>query len=134
MNDYESGPEVRWSDVEKKVARRAFDLGCERECRTIAAKVKKLMAQNANPRAIWAIEDYLFEQRRKFDEKYDYRYSVLISVFGRLLAERWLSVDDLAGLRDEKIERIEKFASFRNRRDPSAGRATNGPREDHPLA
>jgi len=46
------------------------------------------------------------------DHKYDYRYSVLLSVFSRLLAEGWLSVDDIMGLSEEKQERIKTVAEM----------------------
>ena len=47
---------------------------------------------------IRAIRDYLNEKARELDQKYDFRYSVLISVFARLIAEGWLTLEDLAGL------------------------------------
>jgi photoprotection regulator FRP-like protein len=133
MNDFEYERDIRWSDVEKKVAQRAFDLALERECTPIAAKVTKRM-QNSSPTGIWAIHDYLSEQRRKIDTKYDYRYSVLINLFGRLVAERWLNLDDLAGLTDEKIQLIERSAAFRHNQYPSAGRAPGGAPENHPRS
>ena len=43
--------------------------------------------------------------------KYDYRYSVLISVFARLLTEGWLKKGDLEGLDADKIEQIEYWAN-----------------------
>jgi len=43
-------------------------------------------------------------------KKYDYRYSVLIGVFARLLYEGWLSEQDLAGLSPEKLELIRRGA------------------------
>jgi hypothetical protein len=134
MNEFERGREDRWSDVEKKVARRAFALAFERECMTIAAKVKKLMAKDSAPGAIWRVHDYLSTQRKEIDTKFDYRYSVLIDVFGRLVAESWLSLDDLAGLSDEKIERIERSATFCYHQYPSAGHARGGAPENRPRS
>jgi Photoprotection regulator fluorescence recovery protein len=134
MNNFEYEREMRWSDVEKKVARRAFDLALQRECTTIAAEVRKLLAEDSNPMVVWGIHDYLSEQRRMFDTKYDYRYSVLINLFGLLVAERWLSLDDLAGLRDEKIERIERSATFYHHQYPAPGHASGGAPESHPRS
>jgi hypothetical protein len=34
---------------------------------------------------VWRLHDYLTKKRREIDGKYDYRYSVLIFVLGRLL-------------------------------------------------
>lgn len=38
------------------------------------------------------------QQRRETDRKYDYRYSVLIEVFARLLSKGWLSQANLSGV------------------------------------
>ncbi len=45
-------------------------------------------------------------KRNEIDEKYDYRYSVLILVFARLIKDGWLSFEDLEGLAEEKIAQI----------------------------
>ncbi len=46
------------------------------------------------------------------DETYDYRYSVLLEVFSRLVRDGWLTDADLLGLREDKIERIKRWASL----------------------
>lgn len=55
------------------------------------------------------IHDFLTEKRNEVDEKYDYRYSVLILVFARLLREGWIELDDLKGLDENKITKIKKM-------------------------
>jgi len=37
---------------------------------------------------MWDLEHHLTERRKEIDRKYDYRYSQLDLVFGRLLRER----------------------------------------------
>lgn len=44
-------------------------------------------------------------------QTYDDRYSELIPIFGRLLAENWLQEKDLAGLDAAKIQGIRFLAS-----------------------
>jgi hypothetical protein len=56
--------------------------------------------------------EYLTEQRGIVDGLYDYRYSRLLGVFGRLLSDGWLREGDLTGLQAEKIARIKREASF----------------------
>lgn len=109
--------DLRWSDAEKKAARKAFKTAYERECRAIGVKVRKMMADDSDPQYLWRIHDYLSKQRRATDQKYDYRYSVLIEVFGRLLSECLLSRADLSGLSQDKIARIIGFANFFSGRD-----------------
>ncbi|MBN1223805.1 MAG: hypothetical protein JXB23_11195 [Candidatus Aminicenantes bacterium] len=45
-----------------------------------------------------------------FDDKYDYRYSRLIFVYGRLLKEGWLNINELEGLDDDKMTKIKYVA------------------------
>ncbi len=92
--------------------RRVFDTAYEKECGAILARLKAMVEAASSPRDIWRIHDYLSEQRRQTDLKYDYRYSVLIWVFARLLREGWLLEADLSGLDVEKIEKIKLAASL----------------------
>jgi hypothetical protein len=46
---------------------------------------------------LWDLEHYLTERRKRIDRKYDYRYSQLTLVLGRLLRENGLSEEDLRG-------------------------------------
>jgi len=69
--------DFQWSKAEKRAARRAFDAAYERECRAIRAKLEQMLEGGGDIRQIWRIHDYLSEQRRETDRKYDYRYSVL---------------------------------------------------------
>lgn len=64
------------------------------------------------PEDIWELHDFLTEKRKEIDEKYDYRYSVLIFVFGRLLREGWIALDDLEGLDEDKITKIKSIADL----------------------
>ena len=64
------------------------------------------------PDDMWPIEHFLSQRRRELDAKYDYRYSQLISVFGRLVREGRLTEAHLAGLSDDKLEFIRRIASL----------------------
>ena len=103
---------ITWSESEKRIARRAFETALNRECAAILDRVKTLIANAEGPRVIWSIHDYLAEQRRSIDLKYDFRYSQLIIVFGVLLRERWIEEGDIAGLREEKLRAIRNIAQF----------------------
>ena len=104
--------EIKWSPAEKKTARRAFDQAYRKQCASILARVKEMIASATEPPDIWEIHDYLSRQRRSMDQTYDYRYSVLLMVFGKLFREKWLTEADLAGLQEGKIETIRRFADF----------------------
>ena len=49
------------------------------------AKFKEKAARAEKPDDMWAIEEWLAHQRREIDTKYDFRYSQLVIVFGKLL-------------------------------------------------
>lgn len=103
--------EFSWSPSEKKAARAVFDAAFSRECDAIRHEVEAMLGRSTNPRDIWRAYDYLSEKRREVDRKYDYRYSVLIGVFGTLLRERWITEKDLSELRPDKVEAIKVIAS-----------------------
>ncbi len=98
-----------WSKTEKEVAKRAYNEAYEEECKVVVARVKDLMAHLPEPRAVWVIHDFLSQRRREMDKKYDYRYSVLPSVFARLIREGWLSFEKLEGLSEDKIQVIKSW-------------------------
>jgi len=104
--------DLKWTPAEKRAARKAFDAAYEKECRAVRAKVVQMLEDPHDVRQIWRIHDYLTEQRRDTDLKYDYRYSVPIFVFATLLREGWLTEDELSGVGENKIEMIENAASF----------------------
>ncbi len=101
--------EMKWSAEERKIARRAFDMAYRRQCEAAADKAREMLARVADPAGLWKVHDYLSRERKRVDETYDYRYSVLISIFARLLQLEWLRRADLAGLSDDKIEEIERW-------------------------
>jgi hypothetical protein len=61
---------------------------------------------------LWDLEHYLTERRKEINRKYDYRYSQLTHVFGRLLYEGRLSEEELRGLHEDKLTPIRSCARF----------------------
>jgi hypothetical protein len=101
---------AEWSKSEKTIARRAFDVAYEREGAGLVDEVRRMADRIASLDDVWEIQDFLRNKRKEFDEKYDFRYSVLIFVFARLLGEGWLEESDLAGLSDDKLAKIQFLA------------------------
>lgn len=101
-----------WSKTEKEVARQAFGRAYERECKELSNKVKEMANTAKTPEDIWELHEFLTEKRKELDEKYDYRYSGLVLVFGRLLREGWIGLDDLEGLDEDKITKIKNIADL----------------------
>ena len=68
--------------------------------------------QISEPVDLRDLEHYLTQRRKEIDRKYDYRYSQLTQVFGKLLYESRLGEEDLRGLWEDKLRSIRSFAKF----------------------
>lgn len=105
MNDND----LRWSHAEKVVAREAFRRALEREFEKVIWKTKEMAAHVEQPSDLWELEGYLTQSRKEIDRKYDYRYSVLPLVFGKLIREGRLKEEELRGLGNDKLEAIRSY-------------------------
>lgn len=108
-----AGPrDIKWSKSEKTIARKAFDRAVDKEHAMLASRIRTMAEELDDRDNIWALHDFLSKKRREIDEKYDYRYSVLLFVFARLIREGWIAAADLQGLSEEKIEIILHLAKW----------------------
>jgi hypothetical protein len=73
---------------------------------------QQMANQIKEPADLWDLEHYLTQRRKEIDRKYDFRYSELTHVLGRLLQENRLSEEQLHGLREDKLNSIRSFATF----------------------
>lgn len=112
QDSYPYQDEPTWSKSEKAIARTAFDAALKQELHELMQETKQRAKQINEPEDLWDLEHYLTERRKEIDRKYDYRYSQLRHVFGRLLYEGRISEKDLRGLRDDKLKSIRALAKF----------------------
>jgi hypothetical protein len=96
----------KWTSLEKKVARDVFDKAYQREITALIQEVRVRANAIAEIDDLWQIHDFLSARRHEIDGKYDYRYSVLLFVFARLIQDGWLQLDELASLNQEKLAKI----------------------------
>ncbi|WP_302883393.1 hypothetical protein [Kovacikia minuta] len=99
-----------WSKTEKKVAQAAFKTAYEREVSALIKDVRDHSSTIVELDDLWRLHDFLSARRHDIDGKYDYRYSVLIFVFARLLKEGWLQLGELEGLERDKLAKISSLA------------------------
>jgi hypothetical protein len=111
-NTYPYQNEPTWSKSEKAIARTAFDAALKRELQDVMQKTKQIANQIKKPADVWELEYYLTERRKEINRKYDYRYSQLRHVFGRLLYEGRVSEEELRGLQEDKLKSIRSLAKF----------------------
>jgi Photoprotection regulator fluorescence recovery protein len=107
---YQNGP--IWSRSEKTIARKAFEAALGRELHEVIQKAKQMANEIQQSSDLWDLEHYLTQRRKEIDRKYDYRYSRLTHVFGRLLHENRLSEEELRGLGEDKLKSIRSLAKF----------------------
>lgn len=101
-----------WKDSEKKTARRTFEAALQSELVEIMAEFKARAANAKEPEDMWKIQTYLAHAQREIESKYDYRYSQLEFVLGRLLREKRICEQDLSGLAEEKLTIIRHIAGL----------------------
>ena len=111
-NTYPYQNEPTWSKSERAIARTAFDAALKQELRTSCGKQSRWRTRSRNLQTVWELQHYLTERRKEIDGKYDYRYSQLTQVFGRLLYKKRLGEEELGGLREDKLKSIRSFDKF----------------------
>lgn len=104
--------DLKWSESEKKLARQVFSAALTAELAEVMTEFKARAAAAQEPDDMWSIEEHLHSKRREIDQKYDYRYSQLLLVFGRLVREGRIQEAQLAGLAEEKLAYIHRIASL----------------------
>lgn len=98
---------MEWSQAEQEIARAAFDNAYEREIAALMVTVQGKASEITELDQLWSLHDFLSAKRHDVDGKYDYRYSVLLFVFARLVKEGWLQFDELQGLHQDKLAKIK---------------------------
>jgi len=101
-----------WSKTEKRVALAAFEKARDAELVEFVAEFKARAAAVEAPEDMWDVCRWLRQRGREHDEKYDYRYSVLVLVLARLVREGRLARADLVGLGEDKLAMIDRILAF----------------------
>jgi photoprotection regulator FRP-like protein len=101
--------DLTWSHAEKVVAREAFRRALDKEFQLVMRTTREMAKNIEQPSDLWELEGYLTRSRREIDRQYDYRYSVLPLVFGNLVRQGRLSMEDLRELREDKLEAIRSY-------------------------
>ena len=96
--------EPTWSKSEKTITRTAFDAALGRELHEMIQEVERMTREIQESSDLADLEQYLTKRRKQIDSKYDYRYSPLTLVLGRLLHENRTREGDLRGLREDEMK------------------------------
>ena len=101
---------LKWSSTEKAVARKAFERALQQELDTVIQSTKHMAAKIRQASELWELERYLTQRRKEIDRKYEYKYSVLLPIFGELVREGRLDAKDFQGLAEDKLAFIRREA------------------------
>lgn len=93
-----------WSKKEKEVAKKAFDLANENKLKEIIVAVKCFKLETWEDLA--SLTAFIKKKEKEIDMAFDYRYSVLIISFANFVREGLITIKDLEGLSEDKIEKI----------------------------
>jgi hypothetical protein len=104
--------DIKWTNSEKKLAREVFESALQRELAEIIAEFKRKAAAVSVPDDLWSLLKRTDRKREEIDQKFDFRYSQLLHVFGRLLREQRITEDELHGLSEEKLAIILRIAAL----------------------
>jgi len=104
------GYQFNWSQSEKKIARRAFELALTHESKELVAETKRRASQMTQVDHLWDLAEYIAVRRKHISDQYDYRYSVLPTVFATLIKAGRLSENDLEGLNEDKLAEIRRLS------------------------
>jgi hypothetical protein len=102
MEDIES----KWTEIEKKVARSAFEQAYKREIEALMQQVQQKISTLVELDDIWRLHDFLSARRYEVEGKYDYQYPVLLFVFAGLIKDGWLHLTELDGLDKDKLSKV----------------------------
>lgn len=98
--------DLKWSEREKKIARRVFDQVVANDLNCVLEKMKQRAAAARSPKDMWDLRRFLEREQRRIDETYEFRYSNLPLMFARLVVEGGIQLDDLAELGEDKRELV----------------------------
>ena len=103
---------LKWSQSEKRLSRSVFEHAVAAELAELITEFKRRAADIRTPEEMWSLREYLESAERDFETKYDFRYSQLLFVFGRLVRERRITMEQLHGLSEDKLEYIRRIVSL----------------------
>ena len=97
-----------WSPSERKAARVVYDRALEKAREEVLDFHRNKTIAELDD--LWEYEREIREWRKKLDYIFQYRYSFLDLCFAISLRRGWLQQDDLSGLSEERIARLNQIA------------------------
>ena len=77
--------DLSWSKREKQMAHAACEHALAREAAAVVDEVRAKAQTIIELGDLWQLEQFLRDKRRALEQRYDYRYSILLCVFADLI-------------------------------------------------
>jgi len=101
-----------WSELEQRVARKAFDTAYGRALASLISEVQLQAAVLDSAEPLWQLHDYLSIQRHRIEGRFDFRPQAILFLFASLVQDKLLDLSELEGLADGKLAKIRAMAQF----------------------
>lgn len=102
--------ETKWSPIEETIAQRALQKAYERETNALIEHIRDRANSVNQLEDLWYLHDLLSTKRHEIDGKYHYDQTTIVFDFAKLVKEKWLSIEELKGLKPQIITKISVLA------------------------
>ena len=104
---------MTFSKKEKLLSKALFEKANELDYNRLITKINTTKIQTSQD--IWQLREMLNDAAKEFDNRYDYRYSVVLENFITFILDELISLDDLEFLSDDKYRYVERIVKNINR-------------------
>jgi len=101
-----------WTELERTIARAAFDAAHDRALCSLINEVQLQAALVDSAGSLWQLHDYLSIQRHRLEGRFDFRPQAILFLFASLVKDKLLDLSELEGLADGKLSKIRAMAQF----------------------
>ncbi|BAZ45096.1 hypothetical protein NIES4102_21130 [Chondrocystis sp. NIES-4102] len=102
--------ETKWSPMEETIAQQALQKAYERETTALIEHIRDRANSINQLEDLWYLHDLLSTKRHEIDGKYHYDQTTIVFDFAKLVKEKWLSIEELTGLKPQIITKISVLA------------------------
>ena len=101
-----------WSKEEKQIVEQVLQETYQKEVAFLIDHVRQTVTNLTEIEELWQVHDLLSAKRYDLDGKYDTRESMLVFTLAQLLKENAIELQDLNGLKKDKLAKISSLAKM----------------------
>lgn len=103
---------IKLTIIEEEIAKKALQNAYNRETNALIASVRDRASSITELKDLWYLHDLLSTKRHEIDGKYVYNSSTIVFDFARLVKEKWLTIEELQGLKSEMLSKISVLSKM----------------------